>query len=71
MDDVIQYVYGFSRGTIGYRYVRYCLKHQVIIKPWRYLRVFEPSIVPCSMVCHLARAVDILEHNHHNFTLLK
>jgi hypothetical protein len=67
MDDVIQYYYGFSRGTIGYRYVRYCMKHKVIVKPWHFLRDYEPTTVSCSMVGHLSRAVELLEENHNNF----
>ncbi len=67
MDEVIRYIYGFSRGTIGYRYVRHCMKNEVIIKPWVFLREYEPTLVSCSMVSHISRAVELIEEKHHNF----
>jgi len=67
MDDVIRTVYGFERNTIGYRYVRACMKRKKILHPWKFLSTYEPTKVKCSTSGHLGRASSMLEEFHPDY----
>lgn len=64
MDDVIGKIYGFERGSIGYRYVRTCLKRQRVVHPWKFLTQYYPTGTKSSTSNHLARACEIMQTYH-------